>query len=260
MSKFGGEDWILVLQEHKESKGFIDDIVSKRTITTSASQYATSKNVPKARRFSSRKADKSDPFLASFNLLSGNCLQGITSNDKLMVFAHGSDTGLAWMADGGDNAVLGGNALALARLLQKHGLSEVGLITFKACYVGRGEFLHTLAYALSSAGIKAGWLKGYKGLSQTKQSGGDVWETIKSDDKRTLTDANEDRTAAGHVIETDRFKIVRGPGKLHKDTKVGRYDGAQQLSNKGQRAVDIAIGLEAKAREKRFAVEDILDD
>src|SRR5262249_30874670 len=115
-------------------------------------------------------------------------LNVLTYEDKLMIVAHASVDGVA-----------GRNPANLAQELQGYDLQRVGLITFKCCNVGRGDFLERFADAAADRNIKVGWLKGYRGTTITK-AGGLVqpWEAV------------EHKNSPGFKAGGARYKIVRG--------------------------------------------------
>jgi hypothetical protein len=228
MSKFGGRDFILAIQDSKKvgSVGVDKPPVSyesKQIITDSALNYAKSKNIPMERCFSTRKNETQlgsyfknysiNWNQGKFKALSIASLVTLNTTDKLFIFAHGNNFGVAYMADDTPINAMGDNAMALAKMLRQHGLTQVGLITFKACYVGRDRFLENFSSALALNGIRAGWIKGYKGLAATvqKQGGGFTEE---------ITNKN-----GAILVDNQRFKIVRGPGQVFEGQSFGRYVG-----------------------------------
>jgi hypothetical protein len=240
MSKFGGGDYILVVQDRKGDAATADKPAitydSKQIITDSASSYAKSKNIPIDRCFSTRRSETENGRYGKgfswnwnrgkFSALSPTSFLRVTQQNKLFIFAHGNDFGISFMSDDGlrpegTQAPInpaGDNAVALASMLKAHGLSEVGLITFKSCFVGRGYFLNNFASALAMNGIRAGWLKGYKGAAATvEKPGGGVTEEI---------------TRNGKVlVDGQRLKIIRGPGLVFEGQTFGRYAGQTSPSD-----------------------------
>lgn len=91
-------------------------------------------------------------------------LNRATRESKIIILAHGT-------ADYIDASPLG-NMNAIEFLIFIHdilGLREAGIITFKSCMIGSGQFLNKCA---GNAGLlfdsfKVGWWKGYKGISAT---------------------------------------------------------------------------------------------
>jgi hypothetical protein len=231
MSKFGGNDYILVVQDAGwgrvgKDKPEVND-ASKNIITNSAAQYANAKMIPLFRRFSTRTSETTGgygPNANQFFALNKFSLTRITEEDKLFIFAHGNGVGIAWMADDSSGSLADvENAGTLAKFLRRHGLTKVGLITFKSCLVGRNQFLKRFAVALAENGISAGWLKGYKGFAETvAQDDGGPTESIWKDKDQTkpvITGAGDD------LANNARLRIVRGPGHLFEGKEFGRYKG-----------------------------------
>ena len=102
----------------------------------------------------------------------------------------------------------------MAGMLYEGGLRAAGLITFKACDVGKGTFLDDFVAALAKKGVILGWAKGYCGSSSTvswTRSGllVDVEEEIE-DDSDNVLQGNQ------------RFKIAKSPNNPF-TTSFGRY-------------------------------------
>ena len=115
-------------------------------------------------------------------------LRAVKYHDKLMIVAHGSV-----------NKVADKTADELAQYLHEDcGLSEVGLITFKACYVGRGYFLHEFKNACILNNIKVGWLKGYRGATATVKNAGKPTERVRHE------------TTKGFKTGAKRYAILEG--------------------------------------------------
>jgi hypothetical protein len=130
-----------------------------KVINESASTYRKYYTLPRNRRFvppgESTKADQ------DWTTLGPDSLRNVKLTDKLMIVAHGSTT------EAGDRRFN-----ALADDLASWGLTEVGLITFKCCYLGRGDFLENFVrYAEMVSRIRIGWVKGYRGPAQTWYGG-----------------------------------------------------------------------------------------
>jgi hypothetical protein len=139
----------------KWNKRYLIKLSPDKIINESATTYRKYYNILAKDRFvppdQSTKAD------SDWTRLSGSSLAPVTLQDKLFIVAHGSTTQVADY-----------HANALADTLASWGLGEVGLITFKCCFVGRDKFLEDFVkYAGRVAGIKIGWVKGYRGASQT---------------------------------------------------------------------------------------------
>jgi hypothetical protein len=93
----------------------------------------------------------SDYPFTGFQQDSPNCVKSDFST-KVIVCAHGCKQGL----NGGMNA------LGTATYLKNLGVSQAGLIAFKACQVGKASFLDDLANALDQNQIAFGYLIAYK--------------------------------------------------------------------------------------------------
>jgi len=79
-------------------------------------------------------------------------LAEVDLSSKLIIVGHGHP----WAIEGMD-------ASQLAHKLHAFGLRQVGLISFKSCYLGAGPFLDEFAAALDGHGTRFGWLIGYRG-------------------------------------------------------------------------------------------------
>lgn len=222
MSKFGGLDYMIVLNDPGTSGS------SKNIISDSAMDYANERQIPLARRFSTRKRETSKknwydlrPFNynGKFSPLAANCLKPVTIKDKLFIVAHADEEEVGPMS-----------AMNLAGMLKSYGLSSVGLITFKACNVGTGGFLEDFVAATTRYGIIIGWVKGYRGsastvhgkggglLSDDDPSPGHVTEMITFE--QVNPDTNE--MATYRRLGDSRYKIVRAPNNPFVGT-FGRY-------------------------------------
>jgi hypothetical protein len=83
------------------------------------------------------------------------CLRGLSDlHTKVVICGHGNE----YMVD----TYYPRN---LAAYLLQLGLSEVGLLSFKSCEVGKGAYLDELAGELHHLGVQVGWLVGYKDLA-----------------------------------------------------------------------------------------------
>jgi hypothetical protein len=265
MSRFGGTDYILVLHD-VGSKGHIggDDKPkvswrSKQLITVSANHYALAKKIPLSQRFSTRPGETTSPGFQRFYFdseegvisnpgifspLTKISLTPVDEKDKLFIFGHGNRVGIAWMADyslteSGRSAP--SNALALAEYLHAHGLRKVGLITFKACLVAKNDFLQNFALALGVCGIEAGWIKGYKGFSDTFRPEIDKAKEFVSSDKEgnnELTNPDLSKATGKDLVNNERYRIVRGPGRLFEGQTFGK--GGRFIGSGGPTEKEIA--------------------
>ena len=165
-----------------------------------ALDYAKFKNIPLARRFSTRRRETESrgfdlryfKFTKEFTFLSETSLSPLTSQDKLYIFAHANPKEVGFTVP-----------RMLAGMLHANGLQAVGLITFKACEVGVGNFLETFVNSAVKKGIVLGWAKGYKGSAAT------VVHTT----GHTVTGLSEKIYGDGDNVLTGnaRVKIVRSP-------------------------------------------------
>ena len=115
--------------------------------------------------------------------------QRVTIADKLFIVSHGEANG---------EIGAGKNAGMLVQDLKRWGLTQVGLITFKCCNLGRGAFLELFVSACSIRGITVGWAKGYTGTAVTfKGLTGGPSEFIQGDHNFPK-------------FGNDRFKIAQG--------------------------------------------------
>ncbi|WP_158747377.1 hypothetical protein [Acidisphaera sp. L21] len=257
MNKFGGSNYILAIQDQKGGTVGINkpaiSRASKQVITDSAMSYASAKSIPLQNRFSTRRTETTDGdrikgWLPNFDLgkftpLASHSLAGVTQDDKLFIFAHGNDYGVAYMADDFPMNASVENANALADLLRRSGLRSVGLITFRACFVGQNNFLRDFALALAGRSIKVGWLKGYKGTAATTAKPGGFTEEVELGGK-VLTNAGPTAT----IVNNPRYRIVRGPGGLFEGKDFGRYQG------------NTPAALGRSFANAQMSMADILDD
>ena len=172
-------------------------------IDKSATTYRKFYQVPKERKFVSRAADAYTDHRAStkantkWSLLSSLSLFNVGINDKLMIVAHGSITKCG-----------GFLPEELAKKLRECSLTSVGLITFKCCHLGSGDFLEDFRDHAAKAGIKVGWVKGYRGVAHTHggDHGGDGGHKLHLPGQ-LLSKPNE--TIDGpYGVGSNRYKIV----------------------------------------------------
>lgn len=159
-------------------------------------RYAAAKQSDVFVCFTSSPKRTADP-QAKFTKLNVNCLHKFgapTFEDKLFIFAH---------ADQNKVDVYGPKELADA--LHGWGLKTIGLITFKACNVGSGNFLDDLKTAFSSAEIQAAWLKGYRGYSSTVVALGASGSTKMTENVRETDDKYADL-----LLGDNRYRVVQG--------------------------------------------------
>jgi len=127
------------------------------------------------------------------------CLRPSTCSlgTKLMIFAHGDASMLkVW------------GPFELGDLLCNFlGLREVGLIAFKACEVGKGDYLDRLMAYMSMRSMRIGWLIGYKHDTISFEGpGGVVREVVQDDEFEDLH-----WFGSGYKIADDkRVRVVKG--------------------------------------------------
>ena len=182
--------WVLVFQAAKDTAS------EKETIWSSAKQYALKYRVPPAQCFANE-----DGGGKMFTKLDKGSLKGLQGNDKLIIVAHGAVDHLtalkSFMSTTG--------AARLCRELFSAGLREVGLISFKACYIGQQNFLEDLVAEFTKNGMLVGWLKGYMGAAATVGLFGKVTEQI------TVEIHNEDGGTADETLHGQkRWWVVNG--------------------------------------------------
>jgi hypothetical protein len=90
--------------------------------------------------------------------VSESCFKSCDSRTKLMICGHGHKLGMA--SAGSDDYDY--EARHIAGILQGTGMKQVGLISFKACDIGKKEFLENLLRALKGT-VDVGYVIGYKG-------------------------------------------------------------------------------------------------
>ena len=142
---------VYVLNLHKNDNK--DSWYAKSVVNHTSMQYVSSYKVPKGARFSNRPSEYDE-----FMPIQMGSLQNIGMDDKLLIFAHGSPSGV------GPYCVINSpatNAQALVTDLKKWGLQSCGFISFKSCSLGAEGFLDQVRYALLTDQIDFGWLKGY---------------------------------------------------------------------------------------------------
>jgi hypothetical protein len=83
--------------------------------------------------------------------------------------------------------------------------------------------LKRFAVALAANGISAGWLNGYKGIAETVTKGGGgaterIWKDKAMTKELTVSDGDD-------LVNNNRYRIVRGPGRLFEGEEFGRHKG-----------------------------------
>jgi hypothetical protein len=134
-----------------------------------------------------------------------------TLQDKLMIVAHGSpdNVGGGVATDGGYFAGENGYyPFELAEAMSTWGIEAIGLISFKCCDVGKGQFLEDFIRAAKKVGLKIGWVKGYTGAATTARNLPFVGKPTEY-----ITTPKElffGKSISLPVTGSDRFKIVKG--------------------------------------------------
>lgn len=124
----------------------------------------------------------------------GNSLGLVSLDDKLIMVGHGHAEYGFELLDGG----------ALADALCNAGLKNVGLIAFKSCLLGKGDFLGTLRDSLNARGVQFGWLVGYR------------------DSAITVVKKNrEGRTISVHENIQNKFKAFDTPWSILENLRRG---------------------------------------
>jgi hypothetical protein len=176
--------------------------VRRVPIYDSVSAYQAWYNVPKAKKFANTAGETE-----TYTALGSESLSPITLGDKLMIFAHGNEAKLGPFDSATD----------LCIQLRNWGLKEVGLITFKACLIGKGDFLEI--FKLQCDASKVGWLKGYCGSARTDYSWGayllpssllPVALSSKADQKPHEYVEDDSSWSLFNMSGNSRYKIVRG--------------------------------------------------
>jgi hypothetical protein len=217
-NKFGGKNYILCIEQSDASQ-WENDI-----ITRSARAYSMKYGIPLQRRFTTRKGamnrlcdwDCTWDKLPDFQYLGPNAFRTCDMCDKLIIVAHGTPS-----------AVGNFSARDLSGYLSMSGLQRMGLITFKACNVGKDRFLYEFLKKLAQNQVYVGWAKGYMGAAETVWVPGKDPELggLKPTEEVTVLqrasdgDGDEIEVLEGH----NRYKIVRGLKNNWGDRQFGRY-------------------------------------
>jgi hypothetical protein len=172
-------------------------------IHASATLYFEWTQVPESRKWSTQDSP-------GWNKLEPHCLHKTfnkdypTIKDKMMIIAHGTETEIGEEGDGEGMGTF--PPAVLAAKLKRWGIKEVGLITFKCCNLGKGNFLNDFVNAAGTNGIQIGWVKGYTGGAATNKSMfiGKPSESI----TRPMSFMGVQMDVP--VVGSDRFKIVKG--------------------------------------------------
>lgn len=181
-------DYILLV--HSSTYGTVEDKKEYEKIARdSALQYARLKLIPNDRMFATVLKATGMSYKFLFNPLADGSLSELNEMDKLFIFAHAST------AKVGDLS-----AKSLARKLKSAGMRKAGLITFKACDVGKGNFLEDFVSELRERSIHIGFAKGYLEGSETieKWPGPTLFEEITTDSGKELEGSARYRVVPGH--------------------------------------------------------------
>jgi hypothetical protein len=158
----------------KFDKLWVFEISPDRIIHDDASLYAQLEGVPPARRWSTHPAN------ATWNKLESKCFAGPHSPtilDKVIIVSHADPTSIG--EEDTAKKMKAYSPSEFAHVLKNAWqMKGAGLITFKACRIGKGTFLEEFvacckpnaACATDSCTrklLKVGWVKGYTGSAMT---------------------------------------------------------------------------------------------
>jgi hypothetical protein len=198
---------------------FLIKLSPDKIIHEAAEVYREWEQVPDNRKWA-------DPNSDGWQELYRKCFSGAgvpapTIQDKVMIIAHGSTSHVGTESSTGVETpgASGYDAHDLAVWLGAWGIKEIGLLTFKCCHVGSGNFLEDFVRNLGKANLRVGWVKGYKGAASTiKRSWMDVPFIGGTPGKPYEHIGRESGTLADMGIPAygnDRFKIVRGNAAMN---------------------------------------------
>jgi hypothetical protein len=150
-----------------------------------------------------------------------------TIKDKVMIIAHGSTTHVGTESSAVETpGGIGYDAHDLAVWLDAWGIKEIGLLTFKCCYIGAGTFLEDFVRSLAKKNLKVGWVKGYKGPASTiKRTWVDVpflGGVVGKPYENISRDSGLLSSVGVPAYGDERFKIVRGNASMNIPNS--RYD------------------------------------
>lgn len=183
---------------------FILKVAPDWIIDASAKEYVDYYNVPPNRCWSTEATD-------NWRHLRNGCFHVAelgdrpTVNDKIMLVAHGAPTMVGCCPD----AKPGRWDLKpddLANTFMSWGLTAAGLITFKCCQVGKGNYLEQFVGFCRDFHFSIGWLKAYTGDAATETS---MW-------KGKPTESITEKTSVFGfevpvpIFGANRYKIVHG--------------------------------------------------
>lgn len=187
---------------------FVLKIAPDRIIDESAQQYVDYYKVPPNRCWSTERTD-------NWRLVGNACFTTAelgdrpTIRDKIMLVAHGAST----MVGCCPNAKPGRWDLGpddLANSFLSWGLTAAGLITFKCCDVGKGNYLEQFVANCPGNVFSIGWLKAYNGEASTVKSSGFIGKTGKPGESITVKTSVLGFEIPVPIYGANRYKIVRG--------------------------------------------------
>ncbi len=185
---------VFVLELHHSS----DRIEDRQIIMDATDAYTEKYGVPKERRWTNDLIRGAKLKYLKLPPPGSPMLNTIKLEDKLMIVGHGTKKDLAGLSGEG-----------LAKLLSEWGLQAVGLVTFKACHVGREKFLDEFIAGCTKHTIKAGWAKGYNGSAATTSNYHEEIFNPNYDD--SVPDfLNEMRGQGEFLTGAARYRIVKG--------------------------------------------------
>jgi hypothetical protein len=198
----------------KWGKLFLIKLCPDKVINESAETYRVWENVPDNQKWADQEQ-------TGWQGLENKCFKGKgipapTLQDKMMIIAHGSPTHVGVPASAAETIMDGSgyDANQLATWLANWGLEEIGLLTFKCCYVGTGSFLEDFVRHASKKKLKVGWVKGYRGPAATMQRSWydlPVIGGVRNQPYESIKRETGILSTVGVPFYTDeRFKIVRG--------------------------------------------------
>ncbi|MFX2611658.1 hypothetical protein [Enterobacter mori] len=129
----------------------------------------------------------------------------LTKQSKIIIAAHGSPPPEVTCARL--------DAVLMSRLLKVLGVSDVGLISFKSCYTGLGDYLDEFTAACTSENIRFGWCLAYinvSGVARFKDEG-DVPRYFKRQIVGPLDFFIYHLTCGlGKLLDLFRVKVIKG--------------------------------------------------
>lgn len=195
MTSKWARDYLLLV--HSSSRGTDEDKKDyAQIIKQSAQQYMRLKPLPPEHVFATVLWGTEIKYKGLFKRLEGNSLDDLNENDKLFIFAHSSSIKVGKLEPHN-----------LAEKLQSAGLKKVGLITFKSCSVGIGDFLEKFVNELREREILIGFAKGYLGEAETveREPAPLLYEKITTPKGRELEGKNRYRMVGGHYANIENL-------------------------------------------------------